>query len=273
MIGRYLDLLDAEISDRLTYHNHKETMAWSATGAYAGLILLAYSATPYLDGLLKQISFSALILVAGFATWLFVRMQLQMRWETADVLRALRRTRAKLASISDTQFPGSVDLSLPQVPTNEYLERAEWPVFIQDEICACTTKRQPLSDQLRLIASWKLEKMNARSRSELATYLILLVVTIVALTMPFVITREPPKQIISSVQTVIRDSKKDLKEAERKLIETESLLKLATESLAQRESKLKNMIDELIKAKADYEAISKAQKKSRLGDTNISKTP
>jgi hypothetical protein len=287
VVGRYLDWLDSEIKIRESYHNHKETMAWSATGAYTGLIILAYYGAPYLDSRPKLLGFSLVVVLTGWATSLFVNMQFKQRWKAADMIRGLRRARGRLSPISEADFLTGFNYNVPAVPSDPWEERPHWPWFIEDEITACKTNRRSRLYELRFLlcfSTW--EKVNARSRSEWGSYIILAVVTVVAFATTWLVTREPSKEIISA-QTILRDSKKELDEVAHKLRETESNLKPAIADLAQTESKFKAAIDqlsqtefklkatsdELTKTKANYKVLYKALKEVQQRVQNVPQTP
>ena len=178
----YLEWLNTEISVFEEYHNHKETMAWSATAAYLSVIVLAYAAAPRLaHHPVFQGLFSLLLLAVACVTSMFVNMQFQMRWKAADGITALRRVKGKLLSISPKQFQ-RLNLAVPDPDLDMTVEKVNWPTFVNDEIVLCTTVRQPFSEIMRYsFCPKKWREINARTRSELASYAVIIAVTVIAI--------------------------------------------------------------------------------------------
>jgi hypothetical protein len=170
LIDRYLKWLDSDIKSQESYHDHKETMAWSATAAYLGVVLLSREATSYLDEstCVVRFFFSALIAVVAFAAFLFINMQFRARWKAADDVDAFRRIRTILSSFdSDEELKKKFSLSLGNTKI--------WPQFIEDEMKP--TKWKKFQDIFSLKDSSKV----LRERSELASYTVLFVATIIAI--------------------------------------------------------------------------------------------
>jgi hypothetical protein len=184
LVERYLNWLDSEIDNHKTYHHHKETMAWSATVAYLGVVFLTHTASPYLTGPLMRLGFTVAVLILARATGIFVMMQFDMRWVAADLITALSRCRCKLLPLTDAAFRENFDSHVPEVEEDCHSELPAWPVFVQKEIVTCATSRQPLSQALPMLLMPHTEaKVNARRRSELASCIVLVLVTAVAVLM------------------------------------------------------------------------------------------
>ncbi len=181
IVDSYLNCINLEITNLEIYHHHKERMAWSATGAYMGLIVLAYWAAQHLHCFLMQLGFTLVIFLAAYATWLFIHMQFEMRWETADRLRAFKRIQMTLCTMNDIEFLSRWSVAIPPIPSNPYEARINLPKFIQSEIENCETKRKPLYDDIKYLLQNSKTNVNARRRSELASYIILILITIIAL--------------------------------------------------------------------------------------------
>jgi len=81
---RYLQWLVREIGNWTTYHNHKETMAWAATGLYIpGIIILAVNLkTDYSN-------YWPFFIVAFVLVMFFVHWQFYLRAKAADTNDAL----------------------------------------------------------------------------------------------------------------------------------------------------------------------------------------
>jgi len=174
-----LDWIDKEIDITERYHNHKEIMAWTATAFFLpAVVLFCYTAGPLVASSLMRMVIAAVAALLGIVAAVFVNMQFEMRWKASDIIDALMRCRAQL-----TLDPGIIQ-TLPTHLRNISPEgKPIWPQFIEEEIEHCTDKR-PLTLFLKalpnlLIFHWT--KIDARLRTEVASYLALLLATFAAI--------------------------------------------------------------------------------------------
>lgn len=173
----YFEWLDSELSLFAEYHNHKETMAWTATAAYLSVVILAYSAADWPLHLASRLVFSLLIGAVGCVTYIFVSMQFEMRWVAADLCTALRRVKGKLLD-PETEWT-SLHRNVPPAELKTTEEKSQWPAFVADEVRVCATQRQGLAEIGRMILHGKLTEINPRRRSELASYFAIAAVTLI----------------------------------------------------------------------------------------------
>lgn len=165
---RYLGWLIQEIQLYESYHNHKETMAWVATAFYIpGIITFGYSVaqTNWFLSLLVSI----LIAIVFYPVVTFVNMQFRKRWEANDIQVGLMRLVAGLCSSSVTP-PSEPDIK----------EGDHWPLFIQESINQSTRKREFWS-AVRDMTCFRLSTLDDRWKTELPSYGLILIATIVAL--------------------------------------------------------------------------------------------
>jgi small-conductance mechanosensitive channel len=124
---QYLEWVTREIDFYGRYHNHKETMSWTAIAFYIpGIITLAYGATKM--GILTccwQYLVAFLIIIA-FATlvYFFVSMQFRNRWIAHYTIVGLMRIASEL--ICCKQPVGEANY--------KFDDGKHWPKFIEDEI-------------------------------------------------------------------------------------------------------------------------------------------
>jgi hypothetical protein len=177
LIERYLAWLDADIKSQEGYHNHKETMAWSATAAYLGFVLLrlSHEATSYLDSWGLRLIFCVLLLIIAFGAFVFVYMQFDGRWTAADRVAAFRRIRTTLSQFRSDQELTQLVLGLAE-------SDSQWPQFIEDEVKRSAKTRKSLRVILRmLMEEHSLKSIRRRQQSELASYTVLFVATVIGL--------------------------------------------------------------------------------------------
>jgi hypothetical protein len=132
-LEQYLSWLDSEIRIYETYHESKETRAWTAVAAYAPTVItVGYTASSNL----KQQQFYGypldLILCGSLVLFLicvfaFTKFQFQSRWEADCITRALRRVRGLL--IANPSYLDCSDDRLLWIG-----EKCHWPRFIENEI-------------------------------------------------------------------------------------------------------------------------------------------
>ena len=146
-----IDWLTSEMNFWDTNHNHKEKMAWAATAFYLPAILVfSESVAKYLPSWAAIPSIVILFVVA----LIFVDMQFERRWIAAEVFKQLREVRRRSVLGSDNLYP--------------FTEPAtKWE----------TLAMKQEGGKLRSLRNWRA----ARSRSEMSSYLALLIVTLVGI--------------------------------------------------------------------------------------------
>ena len=100
LLQRYSEWLNGELEQTTAYHNHKETMAWTATALFLAAVGALLAAPP--DAVVAKPGLSRLVIVVvAVLVVVFWRMQFSMRWHAADTCVALRRAlaRVNLASV------------------------------------------------------------------------------------------------------------------------------------------------------------------------------
>jgi hypothetical protein len=111
-------------------------------------------------------------------TTMFVNMEFRMRWIAADIDRGLKRIKGKLCQLEE--MSPNFNLLLPEIKANE--TPAQWPIFVQQELDKCVTKRfcgDILKAFLRAI-TFQWEKIDDRLKTELASYCAIAFATVIA---------------------------------------------------------------------------------------------
>jgi hypothetical protein len=178
---RLLTFASDELEGMISYHNHKETMAWTGTAAYFAIVLLADRAAAFASGTLDRAILTAICIVLFFLAYLFVDMQFDARWVAADHSAALRRIIAKL--LREGKAP-SESLVLPEKPSADSAATV-WPAYFTADLQACTSnRRDALNEGVTLLiknpASF-FRDARRRVRSEIASYLTMAVATLIAI--------------------------------------------------------------------------------------------
>jgi len=125
--NRYADWLKAAIDSNGLYHNHKETMAWTATAFYLPAAFgLGYWANRVIVATTASILFTILVVLATYLVYRFLNMQFRMRWKAADIAVGLRRAMARVCADTIPQSEAELEV--------DYGHHKAWPRFIQSEI-------------------------------------------------------------------------------------------------------------------------------------------
>ena len=174
-----IDWIDKEIDLENRYHNHKEIMAWTATAFFLpAVVIFCYTAGPLVASSLMRIVIAAVVALLGIVAALFVNMQFEMRWKASDIITALMRCRTRL-----TLDPGIIQTLPTHLGNISPDGKPTWPQFIEEEIEHCTDKRPPTlflkAFGTLLIFRWT--KIDARLRTEVASYLALFLATFAAI--------------------------------------------------------------------------------------------
>jgi len=178
IVERHLEWMTSEIETTSTYHDHKEKMAWTATAFYVpATVILGYTAADHLDDIAKLVM-SVLIVVASVMATIFVNMQFKMRWIAADREKGLRRVKGKLCQLEE--MSSSFNLSLLQI--EEAKTPPQWPIFVQEELDKCVTKRSfadiPKAILNTIIFRWG--KIDDRYKTEVPSYCAIVFATFIA---------------------------------------------------------------------------------------------
>jgi len=172
---RILSWLDSEIGHQERYHDHKERMAWTALAFYVpGVLILTNAVAPDL-GFGGRVVGTILLGTLVAAVAMFVNMQFEMRWHAADLSNALRRVRG--------QVVGGVTLSAHELEVPDWKDGGRvWPRFLDEEVKLCSTDRsgESFDRAFRNFVDGQWSRIEMRMRSELASYVVLAVTTIVA---------------------------------------------------------------------------------------------
>ena len=176
MIRDYAEWLSSEINIEHSYHNHKETMAWIATALYLPASVGLASIVRNLNGCMAiTVIFGvAVVIAASVFIGLFISMQFRMRWDASDVVKGLMSASVMLLN-------RQVPLTLENCQETER-HGAFWPRFAYDEINKCSQQSgRQLKTALRLFFTLKCSKLDDRWKTELASYSMIILSSIVAI--------------------------------------------------------------------------------------------
>ena len=166
---RYADWLNDEIGRYGGYHDHKETMAWTATAFYLPAIIgLAYGARAIGLGCPWQIALGAIFPLVAILVLSFLNMQFRMRWKAADVEWGLRRAMALLCARTSPLSPAELEVQ----------EAKHWPKFVEDEIEGARNRARRKCKEFLPPCRFELD---ARSQSEITSYSAVLLATAIAI--------------------------------------------------------------------------------------------
>lgn len=165
-VGRYVTWLISERTAEATYHNHKENMAWVATYLY---VFAVFTVTYYVWNLEHLQPFYTIIsLLVTSCFFLFIYTQFMRRWEAAEKIEGLTKALSGLLSTK---------ISLDESSTKpEDVGGASYPAFVKKEIDG-SKKRRRTELGKGIPFFWRLD---ARLKTELASYLLMAVAVIVA---------------------------------------------------------------------------------------------
>ncbi len=174
-----LDWIDKEIDIMERYHNHKELMAWTATAFFLpAVVIFCYSAAPHVAGSAIRIVMAVVVMLLGIVATLFINMQFEKRWMASDDIEALKRCRAQL-----TLDPEMIHGFPTKLPETFAKEKHMWPQFIEEEMKRCRVDRtvKLFFDAFPDLVKLHWTQIDARLRTELASYLALLLATVSAI--------------------------------------------------------------------------------------------
>jgi hypothetical protein len=175
-IHAYAEWLSSEIHKENSYHNHKETMAWVATALYLPAIVGLATVVRQLDGYvaIRVISIVAIAIAAVLVIRLFINMQFNRRWEASDVVKGLMKASLMLLN---RQVPLTADNC-----RETERDATFWPRFACDEINKCSQQnKRRLKTALRLFFTCRWSELDDRWKTELSSYSLIILSTIVAI--------------------------------------------------------------------------------------------
>jgi hypothetical protein len=161
--NKYADWLKAEMDIIDRYHNHKETMAWTATAFYLPAVFgLAYAANHNGLALRGQLAYNAVAVVMTVSVLSFLNMRFKMRWKAADITVGLRRAMARVCagtmpqSQSDMEVDYEHERDLPrfvQTEIDRESKRSEtlrtWKWFVKASLCVLTLRSKTVDNRLK----------------------------------------------------------------------------------------------------------------------------
>ncbi len=177
--SEYIKWLHSMISNRQSYHNHKETMAWVITALYVpGIIYLGYIEREIWRGG-WEVAVGVAILVVSYLVLVFIKAQFDRRWEEAEIIRFLLHRLAGL-------FHGD---ELPR--QDEWIVNKgndDWAHFVQEwsdtkkeEERNCKAFRKNFLRIFPYGLKDNKDKLNTRWRTEIPSYLLIAIATIFAI--------------------------------------------------------------------------------------------
>lgn len=167
VVQRYLEWTISEIQKWENYHNHKETMAWTATAFYiTGVVTVGFilSNAPVIDRALVTLG----VLIVGYLIWIFINMQFRMRWLSADFQKGLIQFAADLCS-SSVELPDKSEFKVDQ--------EKRFPDHIYIYINQVTTCR---NNKIKAVKNMLLQRadLDDRWKTELPSYGLVIIATI-----------------------------------------------------------------------------------------------
>ena len=214
-LSTYGEWLRSEIQVYQTYHNHKETMAWTATALFLAAGGAFLSAMPRV-AVEHQCAATVVIVVASLAIAGFVIMQFNMRWLAADTTDGLRAAITRLYAANEaTKLDCGVSTSDSAVG---------FPKFVSDEIDAVANRK----------CRWRSgAHRDPRWWSEAASYTLLLLMLCSVL----IAVWNPPPREESKIEAVAT-------EVSRLSAKLSTVSKELSLKLAEAEARLGSRIDE-----------------------------
>jgi hypothetical protein len=175
-----LEHLAADLERATTYHDHKETMAWTGTAASFGVLAISHFGAPFAGGTVGRVILATSCVALLGLAFVFVNMQFESRWLAADDIAALRRAKLRLLA-------GDVDFST--IPPPGELDgddhASQYPPFVGiDNQASLTRRREALHRALDMLRTHgldtELQSLSRRIRSELASYGTIVLVGVLA---------------------------------------------------------------------------------------------
>ena len=166
-IGFIGSLIGSQLQLAVSYHNHKEMMAWLATGAYliAAAMIGIYLTPAVVNNWWTILLYNLLVTVGLIVFFLFIHMQFIERWRAADRVKGLMLAWTSL-------LHGEVQLTaeFTQPIQHSTAQLAVYPRFVNDYLDACKTTR---SYKQAFYSLRHPLKVDPRWKTELASYALL----------------------------------------------------------------------------------------------------
>lgn len=155
------------------YHDHKETMAWVATAFYlGGIIGIAFGLNHIISCVAVPIVFTiAALLVLPIPLCKFLNMQFDRRWIANEMVKVFDAELGRLLNMTVTQ--------LNQEQADFANLGCDWPKLLYSQIKERETHRHRAWTQFLKCKGWPEDPYPLRS--ELATYLAIFFVTVLAI--------------------------------------------------------------------------------------------
>lgn len=156
--------INTEIDKNETYHNHKETMAWTATAVWLTASGYLYVNIPtWLWG--ERVLFSLVYtIMAGLTIW-FASTQFDWRWKAADRTTALREALREVCVRIDVY--GRIATLPPH--RLRMMDECGFPVFVGEHLApGHTIPRRRRS--ITVLMPWSGEDYDPRWNTELPSY-------------------------------------------------------------------------------------------------------
>ncbi len=166
----YVSWLSSEISSGLTYHNHKETMGWTATAGALVVTGAILNSPPSILTINPYIGV-AIIIIATIALLCFVNMQFERRSKSADNLEGLRREISRVCSHNS----GSI-LDLPGILSGRVDDFSKLALPINNgAINNIRTGKSVFKAVFKIINPNEWRSIDARLRSEASSYILIII--------------------------------------------------------------------------------------------------
>ncbi len=182
--SEYTEWLLSMISNRQSYHNQKETMAWVVTALYVPSIIYL----GYIEGRIWRNGWEALVTVlivlASYFVFVFVKMQFDNRWQAADVIKVLLHRWSEF--IRKEEIPTNDKWMIDE---NSCGEKYDWPRFVQTKVNDLEKKNRNWEKALEALmwicTLWyglkNTNKFEDRWKTEIPSYLLVIVSTLAAI--------------------------------------------------------------------------------------------
>jgi hypothetical protein len=126
-----VDLMMRRYSWALTYHNHKEVMAWGSVGVF--LVIVGH-ATQGTHDLASKIIAICVLALFGLLLGYFAHKQMELRRSSSNLISACSRLAEQFASMRDTEIE-QVDMTVPPLPsTSAHGSEFTFGTYLKDEI-------------------------------------------------------------------------------------------------------------------------------------------
>jgi hypothetical protein len=189
-VNKVASFITSQIAYKTAYHNHKENMAWVATALYVPSIIVGSQACCKIHfhgchWIITELIITVVMLLAACLIFKFVCTQFRLRWNAADDVEGLRRAHAYLCTVT----------KVSSAEWNEIKCSNQWPPLIQSRINERKNEEERTWKKfgtalVNLFRCKKIDerckKVDERWKTELSSYLIMLLATAVAIVLVWV---------------------------------------------------------------------------------------